>query len=275
MVERAKLGFIGCGNMARALIGGVIASGYADPRDILASEPSEEAREQVAGQYGIVVTGDNVEVMQKAGTVFLCVKPQVIGGVLGEISGALTEEHLLVTVVAGKELDYYTETLGAEKKTKVVRLMPNTPAMIGAGMTAICANDHVTEEELAGVRTIVSAVGEAQVVPESLFDTVTAVSGSSPAYVFMFIEAMADAAVQGGMTRAQAYRFAAQAVAGSAQLVLQTGRHPAELKDMVCSPAGTTIEAVRVLEECGLRTAVIEAMAAARERSAAMRSEKG
>ena len=142
-------------------------------------------------------------------------------------------------------------------------------------MTAVCVNEHVTEEERNEVLKIVSSVGAAEVVPETLFDTVTAVSGSSPAYVFMFIEAMADAAVQGGMTRAQAYHFAAQAVAGSAQLVLQTDRHPAELKDMVCSPAGTTIEAVRVLEDRGFRAAVIEAMAAARERSAAMRGGKG
>lgn len=275
MMERTKLGFIGCGNMARALIGGVIASGYADPGDILASEPVAEAREQVAGQYGIAVTGDNVEVLQKAGMVFLCVKPQVIGSVLGEIREVLTEEHLLVTVVAGKELEYYTEALGMEKKTKVARLMPNTPAMVGSGMTAVCVNEHVTEEERNEVLKIVSSVGAAEVVPETLFDTVTAVSGSSPAYVFMFIEAMADAAVQGGMTRAQAYHFAAQAVAGSAQLVLQTDRHPAELKDMVCSPAGTTIGAVRVLEDRGFRAAVIEAMAAARERSAAMRGGKG
>ena len=138
--------------------------------------------------------------------------------------------------------------------------MPNTPAMVGEGMTAACPNEHMTEEEIEYVKTLLSSFSLVEIVPEKLMDTVTAVSGSSPAYVFMFIEAMADAAVLDGMPRAQAYKFAAQAVLGSAKMVLDTGKHPGELKDMVCSPAGTTIKAVRVLEKEGLRSAVIEAM---------------
>ena len=143
--------------------------------------------------------------------------------------------------------------------------MPNTPAMVGEGMTAACPNAQVTKEDLDCALSILSAFGKVEVVPERLMDVVVSVSGSSPAYVFMFIEAMADAAVADGMPRAQAYQFAAQAVYGSAKMVLETGKHPGELKDMVCSPAGTTIEAVRVLEEKGFRSAVIEAMKACTE----------
>lgn len=140
--------------------------------------------------------------------------------------------------------------------------MPNTPAMVGAGMTGLCVNSHVTEEETTLVCELCNTFGRTEVVPEALIDVVVGVSGSSPAYVFLFLEAMADAAVADGMPRAQAYEFAAQAVMGSAKLMLETGKHPGELKDMVCSPAGTTIEAVRVLEEKGFRSAVIEAQKA-------------
>ena len=145
---------------------------------------------------------------------------------------------------------------------KLVRTMPNTPALVGEGMTAACVNRHVTEEEKAYALRLLSSFGKVRLVPEHLIDAVVAVSGSAPAYVFLFIEAMADAAVAEGMPRAQAYEFAAQAVYGSAKMVMETGKHPGELKDMVCSPGGTTIEAVRVLEEKGFRSAVTEAMRA-------------
>lgn len=145
--------------------------------------------------------------------------------------------------------------------------MPNTPAMVGAGMTAACANALVTKEELEKVLTILRSFGEVEVVSEHLIDAVVSASGSSPAYVFMMIEAMADAAVADGMPRPQAYKFAAQAVMGSAKMILETGKHPGELKDMVCSPAGTTIEAVQVLEERGFRSAIIEAMRVCAEKS--------
>ena len=144
----------------------------------------------------------------------------------------------------------------------MVRTMPNTPAMVKEGMIGMCHNDMVSDEEIAIVQQLCQGFSKTEIIPEHLMDVVTAVSGSSPAYVFMFIEAMADAAVADGMPRAQAYKFAAQSVLGSAKLMLETGKHPGELKDMVCSPAGTTIQAVRVLEEKGLRSAVIEAQTA-------------
>ena len=163
----------------------------------------------------------------------------------------------MVTLAPGKTLQWLDAMFG--KPTKLVRTMPNTPALVGEGMTALCSNEFVTEEELEKVVQIFQSFGKTQVVPESMIDVVVGVSGSSPAYVFMFIEAMADAAVADGMPRSQAYEFAAQAVLGSAKMVLETGKHPGEFKDMVCSPGGTTIEAVRVLEEIGMRSAVFEA----------------
>ena len=153
---------------------------------------------------------------------------------------------------------------------RLVRTMPNTPAFVGEAMAALCPNKMVTEEDLAAVKTIFESFGKASVVPENMIDVVTGVSGSSPAYVFMFIEALADAAVLEGMPRAQAYEFAAQAVLGSAKLVLESGKHPGELKDMVCSPGGTTIEAVRVLEDSGFRGAVIEATKACIDKARAL-----
>ena len=158
---------------------------------------------------------------------------------------------------AGVRYEELEEQFG--KKVKIIRTMPNTPALVGEGMTAACPNDAVTEEEKNYALELLSSFGKVEIVPEHLIDAVVAVSGSSPAYIFMFIEAMADGAVAEGMPRPQAYQFAAQAVLGSAKMVLETGKHPGELKDMVCSPAGTTIEAVRVLEKFGLRSAVIEA----------------
>ena len=163
-----------------------------------------------------------------------------------------------MTLAPGKTLEWLEEQFG--KPVKIVRTMPNTPALVGEGMTAACPNQYVTQEEKEYILKILSAFGKVEVVPERLIDAVVAVSGSSPAYVFMLIEAMADAAVAEGMPRPQAYEFAAQAVYGSAKMVLETGKHPGELKDMVCSPAGTTIEAVRVLEKEGFRSSVMEAM---------------
>ena len=189
----------------------------------------------------------------------LSVKPQYYAEAIAEIRDCVSDDQLIITIAPGKTLAWLEEQFG--RPVKIVRTMPNTPALVGEGMTAACVNPYVTEEEKDYALKILSSFGKVEFVPEHLIDAVVAVSGS-PAYVFMFIEAMADAAVAEGMPRAQAYQFAAQAVYGSAKMVMETGKHPGELKDMVCSPAGTTIEAVRVLEECGFRSAVIEAMKA-------------
>ena len=255
-----KLGFIGTGNMAGAIMGGVIKSNVFKPEEIIGADLFAPGREKVKALYGINVTDSNKEVIEKAEVVIISVKPQYYESVISEIKELVRPEQIIVTIAPGKTLGWLAEKF--EKDVKIVRTMPNTPAMVGEGMTAACANEHVTKEELDYVCRILSAFGKVEVVGEHLMDVVVAVSGSSPAYVFMFIEAMADAAVSGGMPRPQAYKFAAQAVMGSAKMVLDTGKHPGELKDMVCSPAGTTIEAVRVLEQKGFRSSVIEAMMA-------------
>ena len=258
-----KLGFIGTGNMAGAIMGGIIKEGIISPDEIIGSDVFEAGREKVKSMYGIQVTADNIEVAEKADTLFLSVKPQFYASVISEIKDSVRENQLIITIAPGKTLAWLEEQFG--KKLKIVRTMPNTPAMVGEGMTAVCPNDSVTKEELDYALQILGAFGKTEVVPEHLIDAVVSTSGSSPAYVFMMIEAMADAAVADGMPRAQAYKFAAQAVYGSAKMVLETGKHPGELKDMVRSPGGTTIEAVRVLEEKGFRSALIEAMKACAE----------
>ena len=215
-----KIGFIGCGNMASAMIGGILRQGIFSKDEIIVSNLTEEGRARSEKTLGVVTTLDNNEIVRSAKTVVL----------------------------------------------KVVRFMPNTPAQVGAGMTAVCTNDRVSEDELAEILKITDSFGCTEVIPERLMDAAGAVGGCSPAYVFMFIEAMADAAVSQGMPRKQAYKFASQTVLGSAKMVLETGRHPGDLKDMVCSPAGTTIEGVRTLEKSGFRSAVFEALTAAAEK---------
>ena len=263
-----KLGFIGTGNMASAIMGGIIKNNVIPAEEIIGADLFAPGRERVQKEYGINVTADNKEVAQKAETIILSVKPQFYADVIQEVKDLVRPEQLIITIAPGKTLAWLAEQFG--KDVKIVRTMPNTPAMVGEGMTAATPNEHVTQEELDYACKILSAFGKVEVVTEHMMDAVVAVSGSSPAYVFMFIEAMADAAVAEGMPRAQAYKFAAQAVLGSAKMVLETGKHPGELKDMVCSPAGTTIEAVRVLEEKGFRSSVIEAMKTCEEISKSM-----
>ena len=263
-----KLGFIGTGNMASAMMGGILNNQILSVDEVMGSNPGSQKRESVKKQFGIYVTADNNEVVEKADVIVLSVKPQFYEEVISEIREFIRENQIVITIAPGKTLAWLTEKFG--KEVKLVRTMPNTPALVGAGMTAMCPNEHMTEEEIAYVRTLLESFGRVEIVSERLMDTVVSISGSSPAYVFMMIEAMADAAVSGGMPRAQAYQFAAQAVMGSAKMVLETGKHPGELKDMVCSPGGTTIEAVRTLEEYGFRSGIIEAMKVCEEKSKSM-----
>ena len=260
-----KIGFIGCGNMGKAILGGLIASGQVLPGQIWVYTPSPEKVAALHDQYGINAAQSAQEVAQIADIVFGAVKPGIMIKVLSEITSSLSKDSLVVSIAAGVTLDQLARALGHDRK--IIRAMPNTPSLVNAGMTSVTPNALVTPEDTADVLNIFRCFGEAEVIAESMIHPVVGVSGSAPAYVFMFIEAMADAAVQGGMPRTQAYKFAAQAVMGSAKMVLETGKHPGELKDMVCSPGGTTIEAVRVLEERGFRSSVIEAMAKCMEQS--------
>ncbi|HAB75214.1 MULTISPECIES: pyrroline-5-carboxylate reductase [Pantoea] len=257
MLEK-KIGFIGGGNMAKAIIGGLVKSGQVAPSNIWVFDRKAEANEALAREYGIQAAESAEALAREVDILFGAVKPNVILKVLKDLASQLKKEALVVSIAAGVTLDSLATVLGHDRK--IVRVMPNTPALVNEGMTSITPNVLVDQPEIDEVVTIFESFGKAAVVSEYLIHSVVGVSGSAPAYVFMFIEAMADAAVLGGMPRAQAYQFAAQAVKGSAQMVLETGKHPAELKDMVCSPGGTTIEAVKVLEEKGFRAAVMEAM---------------
>lgn len=259
------LGFIGCGNMAQAIIKGVLKSGLYSKDQIVASDPSEKMRLVVAEECGIKVVKENTLVAEGTATIILAVKPMFISTVIPEIAPYISENKVVISIAAGKTITEMEELFG--KAVKIIRTMPNTPALVGEGAAGICCNERVNSNELDRALSIFSSLGIAEVVTENLMNAITGLSGSSPAYAFMFIEAMADAAVADGIPRDMAYRFAAQTVMGSAKMVLETGKHPGELKDMVCSPAGTTIEAVRVLEEKGLRSAVIEAQKACVEKA--------
>lgn len=252
-----KIGFIGCGNMASAMIGGIIKNQVAAAEDILASARTEASRARAKRELGIEVTASNREVAAFADVLILAVKPFYYEEVIREIKDCVKEDVIIVSITPGKTLEWLEEQFG--RPVKVVRTMPNTPALVGEGMSCVCGNPRAEQDDIDTVCRIFSGFGKTEIVTEEMIDVVVGVSGSSPAYVFLFIEALADAAVADGMPRAQAYRFASQAVLGSAKMVLETGKHPGELKDMVCSPKGTTIEAVRVLEEKGLRSAVFEA----------------
>ncbi len=252
-----KLGFIGAGNMASAILGGILASGSLAPEHIYMSDPDQGKRAEKSA-LGIHATSDNREVLAQCDTCILAVKPQILPSLLDELKRDMKEDTLFISIVAGISIKKIKKM--AEKDIKVIRVMPNTPILVGEGMSVLSADDSITPEEMSIAENLFALSGKTARLPEKLMDTVTAASGSSPAYVFMMIEAMADAAVAGGIPRQDAYEICAQAVLGSAKMVLETGIHPGELKDMVCSPGGTTIEAVKELEKNGFRYAVESAM---------------
>lgn len=255
-----KFGFIGCGNMASAIINGGLKKGIFTKEELLASVKTEASARKVRDTLGISCTTDNLSVAARADYLFLAVKPQFCEEAAAQICKGRKEGQILVSIAAGKTLAWLKEKFG--KDQKIIRTMPNTPALVGEGITGVCPDDLVTEEEINQVLALLGSFGKAAVVTEPVLDIVGAVSGSSPAFVFMFIEALADGAVAEGMPRKQAYEFAAQSVLGSAKMVLETGLHPGALKDMVCSPGGTTIEGVNVLEKEGMRSAVMDAVRA-------------
>ena len=280
-----KIGIIGLGNMGKALLKGILKEGSLKPSDILASSGLREEEEAAAREFGIRVTPENKEAAKEADILILAVKPQVMPGVLKELRGSIPKECVVLSIAAGISIAMLEENLNTphsarpasdgstewleelNREPRIARAMPNTPALVGAGTTAVSFTENVSAEQRDAVKKLLSGCGMVRELPEKLMDAVVAVSGSSPAYVFLFIEALADAAVKEGMPRALAYEFAAGSVMGSAKLMLETGKHPGELKDMVCSPAGTTIEAVRVLEEGGFRGLVMDAASACADRS--------
>lgn len=259
------IGFIGCGNMASAIIGGILNNKLVAPDEIMVSARTKETLQRAADTFQVRTNQENRMAAEFADVLVLAVKPNVVAEVAEEIRDIVRPETVIVSIAAGRELAWLGEVLGEQQK--IMRAMPNTPALVGEGMTALCPNENVTEADQEKVSRIFNCFGRAEIVPEELMPAVTAVSGSSPEYVFMFIEAMADAAVHQGMERETAYKFAAQTVLGSAKMVLDSGLHIGKLRDMLMTPAGTTIEGLRVLEEKGMRGAVMDALIAASEKA--------
>lgn len=253
-----KIGFIGAGNMGGAILGGILKSKMMDNEHIMASAKSERTMERLKNEYNVHVTKDSKEVVEFSDIIVIGVKPNIYDEVLEEIKDVIDNKKIIITIAAGKTIESVENIIGNDKK--IVRTMPNTPSLVGEGMTSLSPNKNISKEELDFVKSLFDSLGKSEVVNEDLIHAVIGASGSSTAYAFMFIEAIADGAVRAGMPRDKAYKFAAQGVLGAAKMVLETDKHPGELKDMVCSPGGTTIEAVKVLEEEKFRGAVLKAM---------------
>jgi pyrroline-5-carboxylate reductase len=251
------IGFLGAGNMAEALIRGLLHGGQ-PAQLILASAPRRDRLDEIVGLYDIGTSTDNREVARKSDILVLSVKPQILERVLREVATEVRPGTLVVSVAAGIS----TATIEAllSEQARVVRSMPNTPALVRAGATAISAGRHATEDDLHLAKALFDAVGLTVALDESQLDAVTGLSGSGPAYIFLILEALADAGVKVGLSRRNAQRLAAQTVMGSAKLLLETDEHPGRLKDMVTSPGGTAIAGLHTLEQGGLRTTLINAV---------------
>jgi pyrroline-5-carboxylate reductase len=263
---------IGGGNMAEALLRGLVAAG-SSRGDLRASDPKPERRRTLEERYGIVTSADNATAAKNADLVVLAVKPAAATEAATSIAGAIDPSTLVVSVVAGVSTAKIEACLPAG--SRVVRAMPNTPALVLAGATAIAAGSQADDHDLGRARTLFESVGRCVVVPEAQLDAVTGLSGSGPAYVMIAIEALADGGVEAGLSRDVALMLAAQTVYGAAKLQIESGEHPAVLKDRVTSPGGTTIAGLAALEAAGLRSAFIAAVAAASERSRTLGRDRG
>ncbi|MBR6569857.1 MAG: pyrroline-5-carboxylate reductase [Clostridia bacterium] len=261
-----KLGFIGAGNMGSAILRGLISSEFLMADDMAICDLNARRLEELSDQYpGLTCTESDVELAEMCDMVVLAVKPHFMAEVIEHIRDELNGKAV-ISIAAGWTVEQLTNALEGSGAT-CLRVMPNTPAMVGEGMTALCEDTTFSEEDFDFAKGIFNSIGRTVVLPERLFDGVIAISGSSPAYVYIMIEAMADAGVKEGLYRSTAYELAAQAVLGSALMVLESGTHPAALKDAVCSPAGTTIEAVEELERKGFRAAIMDAMKVCADKS--------
>jgi pyrroline-5-carboxylate reductase len=260
-----SIGFIGAGNMAEALLRGLVRGGHVPAPRITASAPRSERRDELTRVYGIATTADNRALARAHGVVVLSVKPQILDKVLREISDQLQPGTLVISVAAGVD----TETIESmiPDRVRVVRAMPNTPALVGAGATAISAGKHASADDIALAKAMFDAVGITVVLDEIHLDAVTGLSGSGPAYIFLILEALADAGVKVGLARRNAQLLAAQTVLGSAKMLLETNEHVGHLKDMVTSPGGTAIAGLHTLEQGGLRTTLINAVETATKRA--------
>jgi pyrroline-5-carboxylate reductase len=268
-MNSTRIGFLGAGNMAFALLSGLVSKGTFDKTRLLASEPRADRRAELSAALGIEVLASNAELCSAADVLVLSVKPQVVPAVLSECGGSIGAQHLLISIAAGVSIASLEARLGPG--ARVLRAMPNTPALAGASATALASGTVATPEDVALARSMFDAVGKTVVLAEHHLDAVTGLSGSGPAYVMLFVEALADGGVKAGLSRDVALLLATQTVYGAAKLLLETGEHPAQLRDMVTSPGGTTIAGLAVLEQRAVRGAVIEAV----ERATARASELG
>lgn len=254
-----KIGFIGSGNMTEAFINGLVNKFPDINNNIFISDSTNEKSEKLRNQFSVNTCSCNKELVNQCNIIILAVKPNAYEEVLCEIRDLIImEKHIIVSIAAGITINYMQEFL--EKPAKIIRTMPNTPILVGEGMTAVAYNQDILKHEVQFVLELFESLGKVEIIDEKLMDVATAIGGSSPAFVFMFIEALADGAVLQGMSREQAYRFSAQAVLGGAKLLLENRKHPGELKDIVCTPGGTTIEAIYTLEKGRFRATIMEAM---------------
>ena len=265
LLDGYTIGFIGAGNMAEAMIRGLVRGGHVPAARITASGPRRERLDKLVASYGIAITLDNREVARSAGLVVLSVKPQILDKVLREIRDQLQPGALVVSIAAGVDTEAIESAI--TDGVRVVRAMPNTPALVGAGATAIAPGRHASEADLATAKALFDAVGITVVLDESHLDAVTGLSGSGPAYIFLILEALSDAGVKVGLSRRSAQLLAAQTVLGSAKMLIETDEHVGRLKDMVTSPGGTAIAGLHTLEEGGLRTTLINAVETATKRA--------
>lgn len=264
MSDGKTIGFIGAGNMAEALIRGLLRGGDFPASRIFASGPREERMRELHEAYAIDATTDNTR-PAAADIVVLSVKPQILARVLDEVASSISPDALVISIAAGVPVAAIQSRLATG--TRVVRAMPNTPALVDAGATAIARGEHARESDLADAKAIFDAVGLTVILDESQLDAVTGLSGSGPAYVFLILEALSDAGVKVGLSRRTAQLLSAQTLLGSAKLLLETNEHPGQLKDMVTSPGGTAITGLHTLEHGGLRTTLMNAVEAATLRS--------
>ena len=264
-VKGQKVGFIGGGNMGEALIKGLVAANLVPPESIFASDVRPERLRMLEEQYGVQLLQDNAELVRQADIVVLAVKPQIMAPVVRQISAAVTKRKLLISIAAGVSTMTIRAALG--KEARLIRVMPNTPALVLEGVTAIAKTDGLEPGDLDTASEIFSAVGRVVTLDEELMDAVTGLSGSGPAYVAIVVESLADGGVKMGLDRATAMILATQTVFGAARLMLETGLHPGAVKDMVSSPGGTTIAGVHALEEGGIRHTLIKAVERATQRS--------
>jgi pyrroline-5-carboxylate reductase len=265
MLGNKVIGFVGAGNMAEALVKGLLAAGVAK-KQLIASDHTAERVAYVHKTYGIKTTEDNTAAVEAADVVVLAVKPQILPRVLDEIAGTITADKLVVSVAAGVPIEAIEAHL--QQRSRIVRVMPNTPALVQAGAAALVPGAHATEQDLGVVKQIFDSVGKTVVLDdEGLMDAITGLSGSGPAYIFVIIDAMADAGVRVGLSRDVSLALAAQTVLGAAKMLIETGEHPGALKDKVTSPGGTAIAGLHTLEQGGLRTTLINAVEAATRRS--------